>query len=158
MHSQRYSSCDACSYNATNETDLKRHKQTMHGGAVACDKCEIKCTSTKDLDLHLSFKHGLHYGTRYFNSQSRRNEAKGTHHEVKQKNNSNKPSANQAPVNTQDEAMNNDASQNDKDDESAYEYFKCQQSCPALQKVFSSIDELELHTKYFHTPSPCRDQ
>ena len=78
--------------------------------------------------------------------------------DVKQKNNSNKPSANQTPVNTQDEAMNNDALQNDKDDESAYEYFKCQQSCPALQKVFSSIDELELHTKYFHTPSPCRDQ
>ena len=55
--------CDACPYQATQLTSLKRHQMAKHSGqSFPCDKCEYIGTTPNNLRLHRGSKHeGVRY-------------------------------------------------------------------------------------------------
>ena len=150
-------SCDVCTYVAHIETDLFRHNNAMHGGNFVCEKCDIVCTSRRDLGTHISNKHGPHYSTKYFSSQTR------SAPKEEQKNARSKDTSKDNGVNHEDNTNETPAGNQNKQSEQQYpEIFKCKLTCSARQKSFSSDAELHLHNEYFHpdleTPSPLDNQ
>ena len=150
-HLQPSFSCDICSYKPTTESDLRRHKQSMHGGTFACIKCDITCRCEDDLIFHMSFKHGSYICNKSFNSKVRNKCATPTPQNKSPETKTEEPevrrTANPEKMIPEDEATKTSENPNVTTE---HEHFECKQTCSARQKSFSSKDELDLHTEYFH--------
>ena len=56
--------CDSCHYEASKQSHLKTHQQSIHEGIrYSCDTCNYKATTTRTLKRH---QESVHYGIRHY--------------------------------------------------------------------------------------------